>query len=616
MTKKIEITKSDRALQAETPPEPGNGQDRSTRKRTRLDMDAVLSALASEGLLSEKQVRYVQERRTIQEAKLAAHRLPVEARDPITVLLSLGIEAPDRPGSQLEPEVVVAAVARHLGYEAVSIDPLKLDSEAIVRALPKAFALNSAVLVLDPSADPVPVAVANPLDFLALDTVRNRLGKKITPLMAPAAEIVRLIREIYGFKSSVALAEKDLNQLPDIQNLEQFFSMKSESDLELSDSHIVRAVDHLLRYAFDQRASDIHIEPKREKCLVRLRIDGVLHTVHTFSRRVHTAIISRIKTLARMDIAEKRLPQDGRIKTQYNELTVELRVSTLPVAFGEKAVMRIFDPALVEKSLGELGMMGDDLTAVENFLERPHGIFLVTGPTGSGKTTTLYSALKRLSVETLNVSTVEDPIENIVPELNQVGVQTQVGLTFASALRTLLRQDPDVIMVGEIRDSETAKMAIQAALTGHLVLSTLHTNDAPGSVGRLLDMGVEPFLLASTLVGVMAQRLVRCPCPHCAEEIPIHPAEAAALRLPEDAMITVGTGCPRCRRTGYLGRTGIFEVLTVNEEIAEAIHQSSTSDELTRLGRKAGMRTLLECGAEKVLLGMTTPSEVLQHTVA
>jgi general secretion pathway protein E len=367
----------------------------------------------------------------------------------------------------------------------------------------------------------------------------------------------------------------------------------------------------LLRYALDQRASDIHIEPKRERSLVRLRIDGVLHTVHGFSRRVHSAVVSRLKTLARMDIAEKRLPQDGRIKTEHGGKAVELRVSTLPVAFGEKAVLRIFDPTLLEKDLPELGLQGEELKQVEEFLDRPHGLFLVTGPTGSGKTTTLYAALKRLATGERNVSTVEDPIENVCEDFNQVGVHPQVGLTFAAALRTLLRQDPDVLMVGEIRDPETAGMAVQAALTGHLVLSTLHTNDAPGAVSRLLDMGVEPYLLASTLLGVMAQRLVRTPCPHCAAEEPIAPLEAAALGLAPDTVITLGAGCPRCRGTGYLGRTGIYEVLRVSRDVAGAVHERQPVDSISRLARSQGMLTLREAGIEKVLRGLTTPKEIL-----
>ncbi len=596
-----------------------NGHDAaatsSAKMGSRVTIQQVVTACFNRGLLNKKQARYAIERAPMQEAKLSNKMTPVEAKDPLTQLIAMALEPPDRAGRPIEPEEVIDAVAELLGVETIHIDPLKLDSGDIVRALPRAFALSHAILVLNPKDELVTVAAANPLDVVAVDTVRNRLAKPIEVKIALASEIVRLIREIYGFKTSVAAAEKDLSQLPDIQNLEQFFSMRSGAELDASDSHIVKAVDHLLGYALDQRASDIHIEPKSEIAKVRLRIDGVLHTVHTFSRGVHSAIVSRLKTLARMDISEKRMPQDGRIKTEYDGKRVELRVSTLPVAFGEKIVMRIFDPLLLEKDLPDLGLVGNDLTLIEKFMERPHGIFLVTGPTGSGKTTTLYAALKRLATEARNVSTVEDPIENIRPELNQVGVQPLVGLTFASALRTLLRQDPDVIMIGEIRDSETAKMAIQAALTGHLVLSTLHTNDAPGAVGRMLDMGVEPFLLASTLLGSMAQRLVRTPCPYCAIQTRINPYEAKALGLDPETLITEGEGCHRCRRTGYIGRTGIFEILPVTKEVSEAIHKARPSNIIADLGKSAGMLTLQESGAIKVKAGITTPREVLQHSI-
>ena len=536
------------------------------------------------------------------------------APDPVELLLSLGLVPPTREGPPLQPDEILDALAARAGIPRVHIDPIRLDADAIVRALPRAFAQKHAVLILAPDADPVPVAVADPFDAAALDTVHRRLGKALSVHLAARSEILEVIGEIYGFQSSVAAAERDLDQLPDLQNLEQFFRMRSDGEVEAGDSHIVRAVDHLLRYALDQRASDIHVEPKRDRSLVRLRIDGVLHTVHSFSRRVHSALVSRLKTLARMDIAEKRLPQDGRIKTEYRGKAVELRVSTLPVAFGEKAVLRIFDPTLLARDLPDMGLEGEDLALVESFLTRPHGLFLVTGPTGSGKTTTLYAALKRLATGERNVSTVEDPIENVCEEFNQVGVLPQVGLTFASALRTLLRQDPDVIMVGEIRDSETAKMAVQAALTGHLVLSTLHTNDAPGAVSRLLDMGAEPYLLASTLLGVMAQRLVRTPCPHCAGDETIPPLDAEALGVGTDTVITAGEGCPKCRKTGYLGRTGIFEILSVSPEVAEAIHECRPTDWIRATGRSQGMRTLREAGVEKVLRGLTTPREILGQT--
>ncbi len=578
-----------------------------------MDLEFVVEVCRSRGILTDRQARFVRERASIQAATLSRRCGPELSGDPVELLLSFDITPPgrDRP---LEADDVLQALSEAVGVPRAHIDPLTLDADAIVRALPRAFSHRHGVLVLDPDASPVPVAVADPFDVTALDTVRQRLGRPLEVRLAARSEILRLIREIYGFKTSVAAAERDMGELPDLQNLEQFFRMRPEADLDSADGHIVRAVDHLLRYALDQRASDIHIEPKRERSVVRLRIDGVLHTVHRFSRRVHGAIVSRIKTLSRMDIAEKRLPQDGRVRTEYGGHSVELRVSTLPVAFGEKIVLRIFDPQVLEKDLPDLGLGGQDLEAMEGFLSRPHGLLLVTGPTGSGKTTTLYAALKRLATDARNVSTVEDPIENVVEVFNQVGVQPQIGLTFATALRTLLRQDPDVIMVGEIRDAETAHMAIQAALTGHLVLSTLHTNDAPSGIGRLLDMGVEPYLLSSTLLGIVAQRLARTPCPHCVAPATIPPAHAEALGLPEGTPIRVGAGCPRCRQTGYLGRIGLFEILRLSPSIAEAVHRSRPTSHLRALARAEGMRTLRRAGAALVEAGQTTPLEVLAVT--
>lgn len=576
-----------------------------------LGLEDVVEACLARRLLSSKEARFARERRAVQEA--VVERRGGDPADALGVFLSYEFCPPERT-TPLETEEVLDALSAHLGVSRAHIDPVRLDADAIVRSLPRAFARKHAILVLDPKAEPVPLAVADPFDARAHDTVARRLGRPVAVYLAARAEILRLIREIYGFKGSVAAAERDLGQVPDLQNLEQFFRMRTDGEVDAADGHIVRAVDHLLRYALDQRASDIHIEPKREKSLVRLRIDGVLHTVHTFSRRVHSALVSRLKALSRMDIAEKRLPQDGRIKTEYGGAGVELRVSTLPVAFGEKAVLRIFDPAVHEKDLPDLGLEGRDLETMEGFLERPHGLVLVTGPTGSGKTTTLYAALRRLATGERNVSTVEDPIENLFDDFNQVGVQPAIGLTFASALRTLLRQDPDVIMVGEIRDPETAKMAIQAALTGHLVLSTLHTNDAPSAIGRLFDMGVEPYLLASTLLGIVAQRLVRVPCLLCAAEVPIASPEADALGLPPETAVLLGAGCPKCRQTGYRGRIGLYEILEVTPGLAEAIHQGRPAAHLRALARKAGMRTLRQAGAATVLRGLTTPREVLAVT--
>ncbi|GAB4259430.1 MAG: GspE/PulE family protein [Deferrisomatales bacterium] len=583
-----------------------------TSGRCGLALEDVVEACLDRGLIGARDAQRALARR---RPSGPGARRPHPPTDPVEIFVALGLSPPGGSAS-LGLDQVVDALAAHLGLPRAHIDPVRLNPDAIVSALPSAFAAKHAVLVLNPGADPVPVAVADPFDVAALDTVARRLGKPVAVQLAPRAEILKLIREIYGFHSSVAAAERDLGRGPDLQNLEQLFRMGPDGDPDAAEGHVVRAVDHLLRYALDQRASDIHIEPKRERSLVRLRIDGVLHTVHTFSRRVHPALLSRLKTLARLDIAEKRLPQDGRIKTEYGGREIELRVSCMPVAFGEKAVLRIFDPTVIERDLPEMGLTGDDLAAVEGFLSRPHGLLLVTGPTGSGKTTTLYAALRRLATAERNVSTVEDPIENVCERFNQLAVQPQIGLTFAAALRTLLRQDPDVIMVGEIRDPETAKMAVQAALTGHLVLSTLHTNDAPGGVGRLLDMGVEPYLLASTLLGIVAQRLVRTPCPHCAEESAADPGEARALGLEPGTRILRGAGCPRCRRTGHLGRTGLFEILRVGPELAEAIHLARPTAHLRALARAAGMRSLREAGVEAVRDGRTTPGEVLAVTPA
>ena len=394
--------------------------------------------------------------------------------------------------------------------------------------------------------------------------------------------------------------------------------MKSESEIESSDQHIVNAVEYMLQHAYDTRASDIHIEPKREDCLIRFRIDGVLHDVQKIPKLVHRAVVSRIKTMSRLDIAERRRPQDGRAKTQRNNREIELRVSTLPVAFGEKLVLRVFDPDTFLMELPALGFYPDEMELFNAFIARPHGIILVTGPTGSGKTTTLYSALRQIAASEINVTTIEDPIEIVCEEFNQIAVQPKVGISFATALRHVLRQDPDVIMVGEIRDVETAQYAIQAALTGHLVFSTLHTNDAASSISRLIDLGVEPFLISSTLVGAMAQRLVRRTCEKCAGERHLTPEEIQTLRLsvPSGKSVSVieGTGCGDCRGTGYLGRTAIFEVLPIDDVIKHLIQEQADAARITREAVQIGMRTLRQSALQKLAEGKTSFEEVVRVT--
>jgi len=422
------------------------------------------------------------------------------------LLSSFGARGID--GEVLREDSVVELFARKFGFDFVRLDPLKLDAAVVTSVFSKPFARNHGMLMIDADERSITVATSDPFNALALQAVKDVARKPIRLMVATPTDIQRLITEFYGFQKSVERAEQDLSESITLGNLEQFVRMQSEREIEASDHHVVNAVEYLFSYAFQQRASDIHIEPKRSESLVRFRIDGALHSVNKLPAVVHRAVINRIKTLARLDIGEKRRPQDGRIKTEYQEKSVEFRVSTMPVAFGEKAVLRIFDPDVVHDDLSQLGFFEREHNLFERLITRPHGIILVTGPTGSGKATTLYTALRRLATEEVNITTIEDPIEMVYERVNQTAVQPAVGITFASALRTILRQDPDVIMVGEIRDLETARNAIQAALTGHLVFSTLHTNDAPSAIARLLDLGIENFLLASTLSGLIAQRLV------------------------------------------------------------------------------------------------------------
>jgi general secretion pathway protein E len=381
-------------------------------------------------------------------------------------------------------------------------------------------------------------------------------------------------------------------------------------------------VNHLLSYAFDQRASDVHIEPKRETSLVRMRIDGVLHTVYKLPRSVHSAIVSRIKNMSRLDMAEKRKPQDGRIKMDKAGVEAEIRVSMVPVAFGEKVVMRIMDPEVLFQDLEGLGFTAKDLEIYKGFISMPHGIVLVCGPTGSGKSTTLYSTLRGLSSPEINIVTVEDPIEMVHESFNQIAVQPVVGITFGNILRNILRQDPDIIMIGEMRDLDTAENAVQAALTGHLVLSTLHTNDAPSAITRLLDLGIPSFLIQATLIGVVAQRLVRRICPQCKEpffmdgealrSMGLHTGgEGASSRSVE---LSRGRGCVRCRGTGYRGREGVFEVLPFTESMKSITTQHAELSAIQALSRKEGMVTLRENALLKLLEGKTTYQEVLRVT--
>ena len=515
---------------------------------------------------------------------------------------------------------IAQAVAAHVGLRYVKINPLDLDLDIVTKALPGPFARKHGMVALSKTADRITVAVYDPFRPFPEEDIRLVTGLEVERVLATRSDVETVNKGFYDLKTSLQTAEKQLAasrfSVFDLGNQE--FLSSDQSELDPAAAPVVKALDHILGYAFEQRASDIHFEPKRDLTLVRLRIDGMLHDVHVIPRIVYQAVVSRIKLLSGCNLAEKRRPQDGRIKREHGGREVELRVSTMPTAFGEKAVLRVFDPEILMKGIDELGFSGQDLPKFYDFLARPTGIILVTGPTGSGKTTTLYSALKYLSKPEVNIITIEDPIEMVFEDFNQVAVRPQIEITFASALRTALRQDPDIIMVGEIRDTETAENAVQAALTGHLVLSTLHTNDAPSSITRLLDLGIPHFLITSTLLGVLAQRLVRESCQHCLEEYAPTAEEAAMLRIPLEKLgpykFKRGKGCLHCRQTGYVGRTGIYEVLPMSDKVRRLVTAQAGAPEIFKAAREEGLRTLREAAIEKVFRGVTTTTEMARVT--
>ncbi len=515
---------------------------------------------------------------------------------------------------------IAQALAAEAGLPYVKLNPLDLDLDVVTKGIAGPFARRHGMVAISKTADKITVAVHNPFAPFPLDDIKRVTGLDVDRVVASRADVETINKGFYDLKSSLQTAEKQLKQsrISTVDLGNQEFLSRSADDLDPAAAPVVKALDHILTYAFEQRASDIHFEPKRELTLVRLRIDGILHDVHLIPRIVYEAVVSRIKLLSGCNLAEKRRPQDGRIKREQGGREVELRVSTMPTAFGEKAVLRIFDPDILLKGVDDLGLSAHDLPKFYDFVSRPTGIMLVTGPTGSGKTTTLYSTLKYLSKPEVNIVTIEDPVEMVFEDFNQVSVRPQIEITFASALRTVLRQDPDIVMVGEIRDAETADHAVQAALTGHLVLSTLHTNDASSSITRLLDLGVPHFLITSTLIGIMAQRLVRENCTHCLEEYAPTAEEASALKIPLDKLqpykFKRGKGCLHCRETGYMGRTGIYEVLPMTEKIRRLVSSQAGSIELFKAAREEGLRTLKEAAIEKVFRGITTVTEAVRVT--
>jgi general secretion pathway protein E len=523
-------------------------------------------------------------------------------------------------GKPLDIESLTQWVAQRTGLDYLRIDPLKVDVGKVADVMSAGYAERHRVLPIQVTASEVVVATAEPLITGWVDEVERQSRRRVRRVVANPQDIHRYTAEFFALAKSVRAAQKAGGNAG-AASFEQLVELgKSNKQLDANDQGVVQVVDWLWTYAFDQRASDIHLEPRREQGVIRFRIDGVLHPVYQMPIAVLNAMTARIKLLGRMDVVEKRRPQDGRIKTRNPRGDeVEMRLSTLPTAFGEKMVMRIFDPDTAVKDLDALGFSQHDAQRWEQLVKRPYGIVLVTGPTGSGKTTTLYSTLKRLATEEVNVSTVEDPIEMIEPAFNQTQVQPVLDFGFAEGLRALMRQDPDIIMVGEIRDLETADMAVQAALTGHLVFSTLHTNDAPSAITRLMELGVPPYLINATVSGVLAQRLVRTLCKQC------RVLDEGASKAEVDALVKpwkiTGTwqpykpvGCVDCRMTGFLGRMGLYELLTVTEAFKDKVNNAPSIDNLRRQAVTDGMRPLRLAGALRVAEGVTTIEEVLTAT--
>jgi len=521
------------------------------------------------------------------------------------------------PGKFLTAELILSWLGQRVKQPYFHIDPLKINVTAATEVMSFQFAQRHRILALEVTPERVTIGSVEPFINKWEINLEQALRRPLRRVLVKPSELDRYIVEFYSLAKSVRGASAGDKKTNSVTNFEQLLELGNLKDPDANDSHIVNIVDWLLQYAFDQRASDIHIEPRRDVTHMRFRIDGVLYNVYELPAQVGAAVVARIKIIGRMNVAEKRRPQDGRLKTvspEGNE--VELRLSTLPTAFGEKMVMRIFDPDVLLRSFKQLGLENDDYERWQGMINKPNGIVLVTGPTGSGKTTTLYSSLKQLATPEVNVCTIEDPIEMVEDSFNQMQVQHNIDLDFASGVRALLRQDPDIIMIGEIRDLETAEMAIQAALTGHLVLSTLHTNDAPSAVTRLLELGVPAYLLKATILGVMAQRLVRTLCPHCKQAGPIDEAAWQQLVAPwKMAAPKIGyhpKGCLECRNTGYLGRQGIYEILLMSESVQEHINDTSGLDAIRRQGMREGMHTLRLSGAHKVAAGDTTIEEVMR----
>ena len=576
----------------------------------RVTVAEILGLLVDDGLVLKPDA----------DVLIAESRLRRQVAHPLTIIAEQKWKSQLPPHRPLALDDLTEWFASKVGLEYYHIDPLKIDFTSVTDVMSSAYATRFGILPVRVTAQEVVVATVEPFLREWEKEIKPLVKKPIRRVVANPQDVARYLIEFYNLARSVKKATQLGGQSAGLSSFEQLVELgRTNRQFDANDQHIVNIVDWLWQYAFEQRASDIHIEPRRELGIVRFRIDGVLHQVYQIPMSVMAAMVSRIKILGRMDLVEKRRPQDGRIKTRTADgQEAELRLSTLPTAFGEKLVMRIFDPEVLVRNFTDLGFSEEDQSRWKSMSDSPHGIILVTGPTGSGKTTTLYSTLKQLATPAVNVCTIEDPIEMVEPAFNQMQVQTAIDLDFSQGVRALMRQDPDIIMIGEIRDLETAEVAIQAALTGHLVLSTLHTNDAPAAVTRMLDLGVPPYLISATLLGVMAQRLVRVLCQHCKKSSPASSEDealwdqlVAPWKANRPTKFSQPVGCLECRMTGYRGRVGIYEILLLSPDMKQAISDSADVAKLRDLAYREGMKPLRISGAMKVAAGITTLAEMI-----
>lgn len=573
-----------------------------------MTLGDVLRMLVNDGLVDK-----VHAEKLYKDRKLDSSNL-----HPLVVIGEQKWKSIKTPHKLITVEMLTHWLAERTDLDYYHIDPLKLDFGSAAQLVSKGYAERLKIMPISAKNGEATIATTEPYNTDWVTDLERVLNMKIKLVVANPLEINRYLPEIYNLANSMQAANlAKAGQIVGVQNFEQLVELGKDKNLDANEQHVVNIVDWLFKYAFEQRASDIHLEPRRNMGTMRFRIDGVLHQVYQLPPNIMNAITSRIKLLGRMDMVEKRRPQDGRIKTLTAEGSeIELRLSTMPTAFGEKLVMRIFAPDISAKDFLALGFSSRQAAVWDGWTKSPNGIILVTGPTGSGKTTTLYATLRLLATPEVNVCTVEEPIEMVEPMFNQMQVQSNIGLNFADGIRTLMRQDPDIIMVGEIRDLETADMAIQAALTGHLVLSTLHTNDSPSAVTRLLDLGVPSYLIHSTVLGIMAQRLVRTLCPSCKVPEPIEQNTwddlVGDFKIPKPAHVYKPVGCMECRNTGFRGRSGIYEMLTITPALRKLITPETDLSKLTKQAYQDGMQPLVINGAEKVAAGLTTVEELLK----